>query len=62
MDYRVGSYHQIRRIRKISVLLALFQKSLIENATMANMYCHAYPLGTAKLISKSGFFPSALVS
>jgi hypothetical protein len=33
------------------------QKSLIENATMAKMYCHAYPLGTAKLISKSGFFP-----
>jgi hypothetical protein len=39
------------------------QKSLIENATMAKMYCHAYPLGTAKLISKSGFFPlSAPVS
>jgi hypothetical protein len=32
------------------------QKSLIENATMAKMYCHAYRLGTAKLISKSGFF------
>jgi hypothetical protein len=47
------------------VLLALFlfKKVLIENATMAKMYCHAYPLGTAKLISKSGFFPlSAPVS
>jgi hypothetical protein len=24
---------------------------------MAKMYCHAYPLGTGKHISKSGFFP-----
>jgi hypothetical protein len=43
------------------------QKSLIENATMAKMYCHAhaymaYPLGASKLFSKSGFFPSAPVS
>jgi hypothetical protein len=30
---------------------------------MAKTYCHAYPLGTAKLILKSGFFPlSAPVS
>jgi hypothetical protein len=33
------------------------QKSLIENATIVKMYCHAYPLSAAKLISKSGFFP-----
>jgi hypothetical protein len=65
MDNHVGSYHRIRWIQKISVLLALFlfKKSLIENAAMAKMYCHAYPLGTGELISESGFFPlSAPVS
>jgi hypothetical protein len=38
------------------------QKSLIENATVAKMYCYAFPLSTGKLISKSGFFPCLLLS
>jgi hypothetical protein len=44
------------------LLCSSSKKVLIENATMAKMYCYAYPLGTAKLISKSGFFPRLLLS
>jgi hypothetical protein len=36
------------------------QKSLIENATMAKMYCNAYPLGTAKRVSSPLSAPVSL--